>query len=58
MPTHIGKRQLLGIIDIGDGGLALADEVVLVDIVTEQAILCTGGHSGHRRVQNVFRGRH
>ena len=37
--THVGEQQFLGIVHIGYGGLALAHEVVIVDVVAQQAVL-------------------
>ena len=40
--THIGVLHLLSIVNASDGDLALADEVVVVDVVREQAWGCGG----------------
>lgn len=40
--SYVSELHFFAIIHIGDGGFALADEVVVVDVVRQQAILYMG----------------
>lgn len=54
MDNYIGKVEFISIIDTGNGNLALGDNMVIVDVVRQQTVIChtDPGVLGEREREN------